>query len=274
MDITPNNIDKQLNYYKEMYLNEKKKNEILYKDNEKIMNEINIIEQNNQILRNQIENNSRPRLTFGEALESKLTNSILGNANNYESVPNSHIMGEHPNGFCNRKFSWNCCFARDTKLIVKENGKIIKKNIQDIEKDDNALTLINGEKIFTKVKYKRNYDDEYKFYEFKCVKEDKMKIIRVTHNHIMIVYDKEMKNIIYKTAENIIKNKDYFNSIDGLYEVKEIKIYNMKYKYALGVDEGSILADDILVSCLNMNDYNKNLSLNEIIKKYNIIIKN
>ena len=48
----------------------------------------------------------------------------------------------------------------------------------------------------------------------------------------------------------------------------------MKYKYALGVDEGSILADDILVSCLNMNDYNKNLSLNEIIKKYNIIIKN
>ena len=175
---------------------------------------------------------------------------------------------------CNICISFVCCFARDTKLIVKENGKIIKKNIQDIEKDDNVLTLINGEKIFTKVKYKRNYDDEYKFYEFKCIKKDKMKIIRVTHNHIMIVYDKEMKNIIYKTAENIIKNKDYFNSIDGLYEVKEIKIYNMKYKYALGVDEGSILADDILVSCLNMNDYNKNLSLNEIIKKYNIIIKN
>ena len=208
-----------------------------------------------------------------------LANNILGNTNNNPNFDLGNVLREeireHPGQFCGRwSFSLNCCFARDTKLIVKENGKIIKKNIQDIEKDDNVLTLINGEKIFTKVKYKRNYDDEYKFYEFKCIKKDKMKIIRVTHNHIMIVYDKEMKNIIYKTAENIIKNKDYFNSIDGLYEVKEIKIYNMKYKYALGVDEGSILADDILVSCLNMNDYNKNLSLNEIIKKYNIIIKN
>ena len=86
-----------------------------------------------------------------------------------------------------------------------------------------------------------------------------------------MVYDKEMKNLIYKTAENINKN-DYFNSIDGLYEVKEIKINNMKYKYALGVDEVSIIADDILVSCLNMNDFNKNLSLNDLIKKYNISI--
>ena len=38
------------------------------------------------------------------------------------------------------------------------------------------------------------------------------------------------------------------------------------------IDEGIIIADDILVSCLNMNDFNKNSSINDIIKKYNIKI--
>ena len=79
-----------------------------------------------------------------------------------------------------------------------------------------------------------------------------------------------MNELKYKTAENVIKDEDYFNLLDGLYQIIEIKIFNMKYKYALGVDEGSIITDDILVSCLNMNDLNK--SLNELIKKYNIKI--
>ena len=175
-------------------------------------------------------------------------------------------------GSCNICISFNCCFSKNTKIFVEKNGKVYKKNIQEIEEDDMVLTLINGEKKFKKVKYKKNYDDEYKFYEFKCVKGDLVKTITVTHNHIMMAYDKQMKKLTYKTAENIKKNEDYFNTIDGLYEVKEIKIFNMKYKYALGVDEGSIIADDILVTCLNMNDFHKNLSLNDLILKYNISI--
>ena len=171
-------------------------------------------------------------------------------------------------------------------MLTEKKGKTFLKNIQDIEVDDMVLTLVNGERKFTKIKYKKNYDDEYKFYEFKCVKGDLVKTITVTHNHIMMAYDKQMKKLTYKTAENIKKNEDYFNTIDGLYEVKEIKIFNMKYKYAvkeikifnmkykyaLGVDEGSIIADDILVTCLNMNDFHKNLSLNDLILKYNISI--
>ena len=68
-------------------------------------------------------------------------------------------------GSCNNvTFSWNCCFAKNTKLIVKKNEETYKKNIQDIENDDMVLTLINGAKKFTKVKYRKNYDDEFKFY--------------------------------------------------------------------------------------------------------------
>ena len=233
----------------------------------------------NQILHNQIENNKNNKLSFNEALNMQLSNNILSTSDDNRMNSNIDLskvlteeMKRNPDGFCNQKFfSWNCCFAKNTKLTVKKDDKIFKMNIQDIEKDILVLTLINGEQKFTKVKYKKNYDDEYKFYEFKCVKGDKMKRIIVTHNHIMMAYDKEM-NLMYKTAENIKKEKDYFNTIDGLYEIKEIKVYNMKYKYALGVDEGTIIADDILVSCLNMNDYNEKLSLNDLIKKYNLII--
>lgn len=110
------------------------------------------------------------------------------------------------------------------------------------------MTLINGKKKFAKVKYFKAYDDDndYKFYEFKCMSKDKVKMITVIHNHIMIVYDKDMNELKYKTAENVIKDEDYFNTLDGLYQIIEIKIFNMKYKNALSVDEGSIIADDIL----------------------------
>ena len=42
-------------------------------------------------------------------------------------------------GSCNICLSFNCCFAKDTKITVKQNGKIYKKNIQDIKDDDIVL---------------------------------------------------------------------------------------------------------------------------------------
>jgi len=163
----------------------------------------------------------------------------------------------------------DCCFSRNTSITVNENGKILKKFIQDIKVDDLILTLVDQKNVFTKVKYKKNYDaDEYKFYEFKCFKGEKMKKITVTHNHIMITYDKENKQVKFKTAENIIKNKDYFETTDGLYQVKEIRVLNMEYKYALGVEEGSILADDVLVSCFNFDAFNKGQLKKEIFEKF------
>lgn len=275
-----NQKDQLIEHFKQLYLQEQQKNQLLIQNNEQIKSELNLIRQNNQILQKQINSNNKQNPTFTQALNMRLANNILGSSQNYGQDSNidlgkilSDEEKENPNGLCNnRLFSWNCCFAKNTKLIVKKNEEIYKKNIQDIENDDMVLTLINGAKKFTKVKYRKNYDDEYKFYEFKCFKGDQVKTITVTHNHIMMAYDKEMEKLIYKPAENIKKNEDYFNTIDGLYEIKEIKIFNMKYKYALGVDEGSIVADDILVSCLNINDLNKNLSLNDLIKKYNISI--
>lgn len=174
--------------------------------------------------------------------------------------------------WCDHSSSFICCFSKDTLITVKENNKIMKKPIHKIKIGDFVLTLINGEKKFTEVICTKKHDDIYKFYEFKCSSGNKQKSITVTHNHIMVTYDEDIKNIQYKTAENVIKNEDYFNTIDGPYKVTDIKVFNMKEKYALGVNGGVVIADDILVSCLNMNDVNKNLSLNDLIKKYHVVL--
>ena len=108
--------------------------------------------------------------------------------------------------YCDGSTSWNCCFARDTQITVKENNNIVKKSIFEVKKGDLILTLVNGEKIFTNVKYTREYDDEFEFYEFKCMKDGKVKSITVTNNHIMIVYNKNMDEKRYNAPSlTIIK---------------------------------------------------------------------
>ena len=163
----------------------------------------------------------------------------------------------------------DCCFSKDTIVTINEDGIIIKKFIQDVKKDDLILTLFNQKKIFTKVLFKKNYDEGiHKFYEFKCYRGKNMKKITVTHNHIMMAYDKDKKQLKFKNAESVIKNEDYFDTTDGLYQVKEIKELNMEFKYALGVQEGSILADDVLVSCFNFSAFNKEKLRKEIMDKF------
>jgi hypothetical protein len=224
-------------------------------------------QENIQLINERNDQNSR----FGRALENKIINSMMG-TNYNQSEELGDLIRNNPHLCDNRRWSWNCCFSRDTKITVKEDNNIVKKYIFEIKKDDLILTLVNGEKKFTNVKYTREYNDEFEFYEFKCMKDGKMKSITVTNNHIMIVYNKNMTELKYKTAENVIKNFDYFSTTDGLYQVVEINVSKKKYKYALGVDEGAIIADEILVSCLNMNDIEKNLSIKEMVEKYKVNI--
>ena len=117
-------------------------------------------------------------MSFQEALKLKLANSILGNKN-LDPDLGAIIQREkqlNPD-FCNEKFfSWNCCFSKNTLITVKENNKTIKKCIPEIKIDDLVLTLINGKKKFTKVKYFKAYDDnDYKFYEFNVCQKIKLK---------------------------------------------------------------------------------------------------
>ena len=134
-----------------------------------------------------------------------------------------------------------CCFEENTIIKVLENNKEISKPI-------------------------KKYEDDFEFYEIKAKLGDKVKTIVVTGNHIMICYDKNMSQARYMTAENVTKN-DYFYTVDGLYQIYEINIKTKKNKYSLGVEEGAIMASDILVTCFNYNEVNRKLSIVLIIMK-------
>ncbi len=54
-------------------------------------------------------------------------------------------------------------FFKKTEITVKENNTYLKKKISEIKKDDLIMTLVNGERIFTKVKYAKEYNDEFIF---------------------------------------------------------------------------------------------------------------
>ena len=162
-----------------------------------------------------------------------------------------------------------CCFGENTIIKVLENNKEISKPISDIKLNDLVLTYEHGNKKYTKVNFFKKYEDDFEFYEIKAKLGDKVKTIVVTGNHIMICYDKNMSQARYMTAENVTKN-DYFYTVDGLYQIYEINIKTKKNKYSLGVEEGAIMASDILVTCFNYNEVNRKLSIDELLSSYKL----
>ena len=162
-----------------------------------------------------------------------------------------------------------CCFEENTIIKVLENNKEISKPISDIKLNDLVLTYEHGNKKYTKVNFFKKYEDDFEFYEIKAKLGDKVKTIVVTGNHIMICYDKNMSQTRYLTAENVTKN-DYVYTVDGLYQIYEINVKTKKNKYSLGVEEGAIIASDILVTCFNYNEVNRKLSIDELLSSYKL----
>jgi hypothetical protein len=162
-----------------------------------------------------------------------------------------------------------CCFEENTSIKVLENNKEINKPISEIKLNDLVLTYENGNKKYTKVNFFKKYEDNFEFYEIKAKLGDKVKTIVVTGNHIMICYDKNMSEARYLTAEKVTKD-DYFYTVDGLYQIYEINVKTKRNKYSLGVEEGAIIASDILVTCFNYNDVNKSTSIEELLSSYKL----
>ena len=88
----------------------------------------------------------------------------------------------------------------------------------------------------------------------------------------MMAYNKDKSDLIFKLAENIVKNEDYFYTLDGLYEIYEINTFNMKIKYDLKVDEKTIIADDIVVTCLDAISISKQIPLDDMIENHKLVI--
>ena len=155
------------------------------------------------------------------------------------------------------------CFHEQTIInVLEKDDKIIKKQVSDIKSGDRVLTYDEGKKILTKVIRNIENKGSFEFYEFKCRNKDSIKSITVTGNHTMIIYSKDNNKIQFKSA-NQTKIGDLLRTIDGMYEIFEINKKRMNRSYELRVENGTVLANDILISTLcsgnndNIKEYHK-----------------
>ena len=158
------------------------------------------------------------------------------------------------------------CFHELTMIKVSENDKIKNRQVSEIKTGDRVLTYNGGKQILTKVTKITKNKGDFEFYEFRCRnKHSNIKSITVTGNHTMIIYNKDNYEIKFKSA-NQVKIGDLFRTTDGMFEIFEINQKRMKDSYEFRVENGTVLANDILTSTL----YLKN---DENIKEYQKIIE-
>ena len=158
------------------------------------------------------------------------------------------------------------CFSKETLITVLGKDQSFKSPVSEIKKNDYVLTLNGNEQIYSKVKENKKYENVVAFYTFKLMidKNSKNKFISVTGNHSMIIFDKNNRTF-FKYAHQVQKG-DLIRTIDGIGEVVEIKKEVKKSCYKLVVEQGSVLANDILVGAIYFKE-------NENIKQFDKILE-
>ena len=154
------------------------------------------------------------------------------------------------------------CFSADTKMNLLKDSKQYQKSVAQIQKDDLVLTFNGKNKVFTKVLETKKNEGIFEFYEFKLRDEKKLKtkIITVTGNHMMIVFGEVQNDIKLKYACQL-KVGEFLRTTDGLFEIYEIETKMMNNSYQIKVENGTVLANDILVSTI-YSEGNNNRKIN------------
>ena len=146
------------------------------------------------------------------------------------------------------------CFHSNTNIKLLENNTIINKRISDIHKGDQVLAYDGKNKIISKVIKNLKNKGLFEFFTIKCKdKNSNIKMISITGNHTMILYHKKKHELTFKNACQV-KIGDLFITPDGLFEVYEIKREMMNNSYEMRVEKGTVLANDILVSTLYLEE--------------------
>lgn len=167
------------------------------------------------------------------------------------------------------------CFHPNTIIQVLEKGKLINKRISQIKKGEQVLSYDGKNQILTKVTQNKENKGLFEFFTIKCKnKNENIKMISITGNHTMIVYEKLKHEIIFKYA-NQVQIGDLFMTSDGLFEVYEINKEMVNNSYEMRVENGTVLANDILVSTLyleknEIRKYHQNI-INSIKNKNEIL---
>ena len=146
------------------------------------------------------------------------------------------------------------CVDGETEVTVLGKDHIYKKPVSEVQKGESVLTYNGNNLVYSKVTENTKLELDRIFFTFKVKdKNQNIKSVSVTDNHSLIVYNKESNEPKFKFASEL-KVGDLTRTITGISEVIEIKQELKKTCYQLVVEQGTVLANDILIGAFYIKE--------------------
>ena len=167
------------------------------------------------------------------------------------------------------------CFSPDTKISTIENGQIKDVSIYELKKND--LVLANNGNKLTKVV--RNLKSEGIFNYTQIILESG-KELTITNEHGVIVLDEEINKKVIKAAN--LREGQKLITLKGPEMIKNINNLQIKDKYILETEDGTVIANNIYVSTICDDMIDEKINSDDLLKQwkdkheriYNKMIKN
>ena len=167
------------------------------------------------------------------------------------------------------------CFSPDTKISTIEDGQIKDVSIYELKKND--LVLANNGNKLTKVV--RNVKSEGIFNYTQIILESG-KELTITNEHGVIVLDEETNKKVIKAAN--LREGQKLITLKGPEMIKNINNLQIKDKYILETEDGTVIANNIYVSTICDDMIDEKINSDDLLKQwkdkhekiYNKMIKN
>ena len=162
------------------------------------------------------------------------------------------------------------CLDGETEVTVLGKQHIYKKPVSEVKKGESVLTYNGKDLVYSEVKENTKLEVDRIFYTFK-VKDNNENIrsVSVTDNHSLITFNKENKEPEFKYASQL-KVGDLIRTIGGMSEVIEINKELKTNCYQFVVEQGTVLANDILVGAFYIKENEGQKKIKGIIDKTKI----
>ena len=146
------------------------------------------------------------------------------------------------------------CLDGETEVTVLGKERNYKKPVSEVEKGESVLTYKGKDLVYSEVKENTKLEVEREFFTFKVKdKNENIKTISVTDNHSLIVFNKESNAPEFKYASQL-QVGDLTRTTGGISEVVEINKELKNNCFKLVVEQGTVLANDILVGAFYIKE--------------------
>ena len=153
------------------------------------------------------------------------------------------------------------CFSSDTTISKLEDGQIKDVSIYELKKND--LVLANNGNKLTKVV--RNVKNEGIFNYTQIILESG-KELTITNEHGVIVLDEKSNKRLIKAA-NLRKGQNLI-TLDGPEMIKNINNLQIKDKYILETEDGTVIANNIYVSTICDDMIDEKINSDDLLKQW------